>query len=616
MLILKPRRAVPRRRSLAAGAAAAVLGLSLLSWTGASAATAERTAPAAQPGAAPGAVPGAVPGAIPVQLLALNDLHGNLDPVDGPAGSVSRVTESGDEVRSQAGGVAGLATLLKDAREEQPNTLTVGAGDLIGGSPLLSANFHDEPTIDALEELGLDVASVGNHEFDEGPDELLRIDRGGCHPTDGCAVPDAPYDGADFPYLAANVTRKGSAEPLLPPYWIKTLPGGQRIGFIGLITKNAPDAISAARIRDVEFHDEVETVDRYSRELAGMGVAAQTVIVHEGGAHGGSIPYNEDCDEGGPGAKLGQPIRGLAESFPPAVDVVVSGHSHEPYVCTVADPAGDPRVVTQAASFGRTYTDLRFALDPDTGDVLRGTVAVANHPVLTATPQDPAMAKLVATWRERSAELENKPVGYITADLPGRGSTAPERPLGGVMADGQADATRGNGAEIALVQPGGIRADITYKSSGEEGDSVVTYAEAFRVSPFETGLVTMTLTGEQLIEVLRQGFSGVNEDRSRFLQPSAALSYAVDLRRTGGARLDAASVRVAGEPVVADREYRVTVNEFLAEGGDGFTAFKDGTDRQGGDVTDTAALVTYLQHVSSPERPLAPPAPARIEVRQ
>ncbi|WP_407565839.1 bifunctional metallophosphatase/5'-nucleotidase [Streptomyces sp. 184] len=610
MLILKARATAPRRRSVAAGVAA-VMGLSLLSWTGSSVATEPATASAAKPAAA-----SARSAPVPVQLLALNDLHGNLDPVDGPAGTVSRVTESGEEVRSRAGGVAGLATLLKGAREGQPNSLTVGAGDLIGGSPLLSANFHDEPTIDALEELGLDVASVGNHEFDEGPDELLRIAHGGCHPDDGCAVPEEPYDGADFPYLAANVTRKGGTEPLLPPYWIKTLPGGQRIGFIGLITRNAPDAISAARIRDVEFHDEVETVDRYSRKLSEMGVTAQTVILHEGGEHGGSIPYNQDCNEGGPAAKLGQPIRALAGSFTPDVDMVVSGHSHEPYVCTVADPAGDPRVVTQAASFGRTYTDLRFALDPETGDVLRGTVEAANHPVLTATPQDPAMAKLVGTWRERSAELENKPVGYITADLPGRGSSAPERPLGLVIADGHVEATRGNGAEIAFIQPGGIRADITYRASGEEGDGVVTYAEAFRVAPFETGLVTLTLTGDQLVEALRQGFSGVNEGRSRFLQPSAALSYAVDLRREGDARLDAASVRVAGERVAADREYRVTVSEFLAEGGDGFTAFKDGTDRQGGDVTDTAALVTYFQSVSSPESPLSPPAPARVEVRQ
>ena len=600
MLILKARPAAPRRRALAAGAAA-VLGLSLLSWTGASAAT----GPAA-----------AQPGPVPVQLLALNDLHGNLDPVDGPAGSVSRITDSGDVVRTQAGGVAGLAALLKDAREGQPHTLTVGAGDLIGGSPLLSANFHDEPTVDALEELGLDVASVGNHEFDEGPEELLRIDRGGCHPSDGCAVPEEPYDGADFPYLAANVTRKGSAEPLLPPYWVKTLPGGERIGFIGLITKNAPDAISAARIRDVEFHDEVETVDRYSRELTAMGVTAQTVVLHEGGNHGGSIPYNEDCDEGGPAAKLGQPIRRLAESFTPDVDMVLSGHSHEPYVCTVTDPAGDPRTVTQAASFGRTYTDVRFALDPRTGDVLRGTVEAANHPVLTSAPQDPAMAKLIDAWRERSAELENKPVGYITADLPGRGSSAPERPLGGVIADGLAEATRGSGAEIGFIQPGGIRGDLTYASSGDEGDGVVTYAEAFRVSPFESAVVTMTLTGDQLVGALRNGFEGPNEASPRFLQPSAELSYAVDMSRAGGARLDAASVRVAGEPVAADREYRVTVSEFLAEGGDGFTAFKDGTGRQGGDVTDTAALVTYLQNASAPEAPLAPPSPARITVRQ
>ncbi|WP_030255358.1 bifunctional metallophosphatase/5'-nucleotidase [Streptomyces violens] len=553
-------------------------------------------------------------GTVPVQFLALNDLHGNLEPVDGPAGAVTRRTETGDLEQSQAGGVAQLATLVKRAKEGQPNSLTVGAGDIIGGSPLLSANFHDEPTVDAMEQLGLDVASVGNHEFDEGPDELLRIVKGGCHPEDGCAVPAKPYDGTAFPYLAANVTRKGSEKPLLPPYWIKTLPGGERIGFIGLITRHAPDSISASRIKDVEFHDETATIARYAHELDRLGVKAQAVLIHEGGAHNGVKPYNEDCDAQGPAAGLQEPIKDIARKAAPEVDLIISGHSHEPYVCSVPDPAGRPRIVTQAASFGRTFTDVRFGLDPRTKDVDRDSVHAVNRPVDTATPQDPDMARLIATWRERSADLENKPVGYITGDLPGRGSTAPERPLGDVIADAQAEATRGDRAQLALVQPGAIRADITYKAAGKEGDGVVTYAEAFRAAPFETPLVTMTLTGKQLVTALRQGFSGGNETSPRFLQPSAALRYSVDLSRSGADRLLADSVRVAGQPVRDGDNYRVTVNEFLSDGGDGFRVLKDGTDRDSG-TTDTASLVDHLLNHSSPEHPLDPPKAERITVR-
>ncbi|MEU6113479.1 bifunctional metallophosphatase/5'-nucleotidase [Streptomyces sp. NPDC047117] len=551
---------------------------------------------------------------MPVQFLALNDLHGNLEPVDGPAGAVTRRTGTGELVSSQAGGAAQLATLVKRAREGQENSLTVGAGDIIGGSPLLSANFHDEPTVDAMEQLGLDVTSVGNHEFDEGPDELLRMDRGGCHPEDGCAVSGKPYDGARFPYLAANVTRKGSEKPLLPPYWIKKLPGGERIGFIGLITRHAPDSISASRIKDVEFHDEASTIARYAKELSDQGVKAQAVLIHEGGAHSGVKPYNEDCDAQGPGAGLDEPIKGIARKTAPEVDLIISGHSHEPYVCSVPDPEGRPRIVTQAASFGRTFTDVRFDLDPRTHDVLRDSVRAVNRPVDTATPQDPDMSRLVRTWRERSADLEKKPVGYISGDLPGRGSTAPERPLGDLIADAQAEATRGDRAQLALVQPGSIRADLTYKASGEEGDGVVTYAEAFRTAPFETPLVTMTLTGEQLVSALKQGFSGANAASPRFLQPSDALRYAVDLRRNGADRLLADSVRVAGRPVADDSTYRVTVNEFLSDGGDGFVAFKDGTDRDSGS-TDTASLVDHLQNHTSPSKPLAPPAADRITVQ-
>ncbi|MFD3578979.1 bifunctional metallophosphatase/5'-nucleotidase [Streptomyces sp. NPDC058644] len=566
--------------------AATALALTLGAPTGPAAASAADPAPAPAP-----------LGGVPVQLLALNDLHGNLDPVEGAAGRVRR----GGDV--QAGGLPQLATLMDKARTG-PNSLNVAAGDMIGGSPLLSALFHDEPTIHALEELGLDVASVGNHEFDEGPGELGRIDRGGCHPEDGCA-PGGDYDGTDFPYLAANVTRKGSETPVLRPYMVKELRDGRRIGFIGLVTKEAPQAINASQIRDLEFHDELPVIKRYSKELAGHGVDAQILLIHEGETVNG-VAGAGNCDAEGPGSRLRGRIKGITEKAPSAVDLVVTGHSHDSYECTVTDPAGRPRMVTQADSFGRSFTDLRFRLDQG-GDVIRRSVVAKNRVVPVDTPKDPAMNRLVETWRGRSEAAANRSVGYISADVPGRGSPESETPLGSLLTDAQVRATRGYEADLAFLNPGGMRADLVHK-----GDGTVTYADAYRTQPFDNPLWTMTLTGEQLITVLRQQFTGANADEPRFLQLSSALRYSVDMSHRGADRLLTDTVRVKGEAVRPTDTFRVTVNDFLANGGNGFTEFTKGTDRDGGDVTDLEALVDYLDKNSTREAPLAPPAPGRI----
>ncbi|MGY1439311.1 bifunctional metallophosphatase/5'-nucleotidase [Streptomyces reniochalinae] len=575
----------------------------------------------------------------PVQLLAVNDLHGNLDAVEGPAGSVYREGPGGEPERVQAGGVSRLATLLDRARSdaEGADSLTVGAGDMIGGSPLLSAAFHDEPTVDALEMLGLDVSSVGNHEFDEGPRELLRMDRGGCHPEDGCADPDRPYDGADFPYLAANVLPKdgaaadkhpaakkagkpgkpgkkaGAGKPILPPYWIEKLPSGERVGFIGLTTKDTPSAVSASMTKDLVFEDEVATIDRYADELDRKGVKAVVALVHEGAEPPGRT-YDAECDKDGPASELNGRIKGIASTASPKVDLFVTGHSHEPYVCTVEDPAGNPRKVTQAASFGRTYTDLRFDIDSSTGDVVRRSVSARNHIVGLDTPKQPRVDSVVEKWRARSADLANQPVGYISDDIPGRGSPDPETPLGDLITDTQVEGARGEGAELALLNWGGMRSDLVYRASGDEGDGVVTYGEAFQVQPFDNPLVTMTLTGDQLLTVLRQQFSGANEGYPQVLQVSDALRFDVDMARSGAARLLEDSVRVGGEPLEPSRDYRVTVNDFLAEGGNGFGALKGGTDREA-TTTDLAAFTDYIKNHSSPDDPIAPPKADRITWR-
>ncbi|AXK31756.1 bifunctional metallophosphatase/5'-nucleotidase [Streptomyces armeniacus] len=555
----------------------------------------------------------AAPRPLPVQLLALNDLHGNLDPVSGAAGALAKQNGDGQVSSVQAGGVPQLATLLDRAREGQSDSVTVGVGDMIGGSPLLSAAFHDEPTVDALETLGLDVSSVGNHEFDEGSGELLRMTDGGCHPKEGCADPDQPYDGADFPYLAANVTREGGKEPILPPYWIKRLPNGERVGFIGLTTQHTPSAVSAAGVRGLEFADERRTIDRYAEELDGKGVKAIVAMVHEGGTRAGKA-YDADCDAAGPASALSGPIKQIGQRVSPKVDVILSGHSHEPYTCTVDDPAGNPRPVTQAASFGRAFTDLRFVLDPETRDVVRSSVTARNHLVPTATPRQQAVNEVVERWRARSAELSDEAVGHIEADLPGRGSKEPETPLGDLITDTQVEATNGAGAQLAFLNTGGMRADLTYKAQGKEGDGVVTYGEAFQVQPFDNLLVTMTLTGDQLVQVLREQFSGENAAEPIFLQLSSALRYSADMSRQGAERLLEDTVRVNGKPVTATERYRVTVNSFLADGGNGFATFKKGTDRETG-TTDLSAFTEYLRKHTSKDNPLAAPKAERITFR-
>jgi 5'-nucleotidase len=548
---------------------------------------------------------------LPVQLLALNDLHGNLDPVSGPAGAVTTEAADGTLQNVQAGGLAQMATLLDQARSGHPDSLTVGVGDMIGGSPLLSAAFHDEPTVDALETMGLDVTSVGNHEFDEGPDELLRIAHGGCHPKDGCADPAHPYDGADYPILAANVTRDGSSTPLLPPYWIKRLPNGEQIGFIGLTTRDTPSAVSVAGTRGLTFADEKPVIDRYADELDKRGVKAIVALVHEGGQRSGAA-YDADC---GPDAgQLSGRIKQIAERVSPKVDLILSGHSHEPYVCTVQDPAGHPRMVTQAASFGRTFTDVQFDIDPATDDVVRDSVTAQNHLVPATTPKQAAVGQVIDTWRARSAEMASRPVGYISGDLPGRGSSAPETPLGDLIADTQVEATAPAGAQLAFLNPGGMRADLVYRAQHGEGDGVVTYGEAFQVQPFDNFLVTMSLSGDQLMQVLREQFTGLNSDEPRILQLSDGLRYSVDLTRTGADRLLADTVRVNGEPVRPDAAYRVTVNTFLADGGNGFTTFTKGTDRVTG-TTDLDAFTAYLKTHTSPQAPLAAPAAQRVDFR-
>ncbi|MFG2672597.1 bifunctional metallophosphatase/5'-nucleotidase [Streptomyces sp. NPDC048445] len=573
---------------------------------------------------------------VDVQLLSFNDLHGNLEPPAGSAGTVNETQADGTVKAVPAGGVEYLASSLRTARKGHPYSITAAGGDMVGASPLLSGLFHDEPTIEALNKIDLDVTSVGNHEFDEGATELARLQNGGCHPVEGCYEKGKKFKGADFPYLAANVTSEKTGKPILKPYtvWKKN---GVKVGFIGVTLEGTPNIVTANGVKGLKFHDEIETVNKYAKELDRQGVKSIVALIHEGGAPASSS-YNYDCDSPGAGDGISGPITDIAKGISPKVDALVTGHTHQAYVCTIPDPAGNPRLVTSASSFGKLYTDTTLTYDRRTNDIVRTAVKTskaqrgskhhphprpanpvsANH--IVNRDQAPAndLTALIARWNTLAAPIANRPQGYISADINGRGSTAPEKPLGNLIADAQleglAPADKG-GAVVAFMNPGGIRADLVYKASGSEGDGVVTYGESFTVQPFTNMMNVLDLTGAQLVSALQQQVSGANEASPKILQVSKGLTYTLDMTKSGADRVVADTILLNGEAIDPAKTYRVAMNEFLAGGGDGFAALGEGTNKLVG-ASDLDLFNEYLAAHSTAAAPLAPPATDRITVVQ
>ncbi|MEU2751518.1 bifunctional metallophosphatase/5'-nucleotidase [Streptomyces collinus] len=544
-----------------------------------------------------------------VQLLSFNDLHGNLEP---PAGSSGRVTEhqhDGTTKTIDAGGVEYLATHLRQARKGEKYSITAAGGDMVGASPLISGLFHDEPTIEALNKLDLDVTSVGNHEFDEGAKELARLQNGGCHPKDGCYT-DQRFQGADFPYLAANVLDEKTKKPILKPYWVWKK-NGVKVGFIGVTLEGTPDIVSAEGVKGLSFKDETETINKYAKVLQKQGVKSIVALIHEGGFPA-STSYNYDCDSPGAGDGVSGPIVDIAKNVTPQVDALVTGHTHNAYVCSIADPAGKPRMVTSAASFGRLYTDTTLTYDRRTGDIARTAVKSANRVVTRDVPKAPDMTELISKWNTLAAPIGNKPIGYISGDI---GNTGTESPLGDLIADAQLAHGKQLDPEtdLALMNPGGIRAPLTYAAKAAEGDGVVTYAEGFTVQPFANTVNLQDFTGAQLIQVLKEQVSGPNAAAPKVLQVSSGLTYTLDLTKSGADRVVTDSIRLNGSAVDPAATYRVATNSFLAGGGDGFPTLGQGAnDVVGSD--DLTALEQYLTANSSAANPIAPPKADRITI--
>ena len=533
------------------------------------------------------ALPASAQTAPPVELrvLAINDFHGNLRPPPGGI-RINAPEDKSKKVTVAAGGAEYMATLVKQLREGHKNTIFVAAGDLIGASPFLSAMFHDEPSIESLSMMGLAITSVGNHEFDEGKTELLRMQNGGCHPEDGCQGPH-PFTGAKFHYLAASTVETATGKSVLPPYEIREFEGIP-VAFIGLTLKETAGIVSPSGIAGLEFRDEAETVNALVPQLKARGVEAIVVLIHQGGEPSGD--YNE-C----PG--ITGPIVDIVKKFDRAVDVVVSGHTHRAYVCQI-----DGRLVTSGDKYGTLVTAIDLKLDPATRDIVGAkaeNVIVAN----ASLARDPEQTALIDAYDKLSAPIANRPAGSVTQTLSRVPNEAGESALGDVIADAQLAATRDakdGSAVIALTNPGGIRTDIIPQANG-----AVSYGELFASQPFRNRLVTTTLTGSQLKDMLEQQW--LDAKRPRILQVSNGFSYSWDASKPFGERIMADKMTLNGKPIEPAAGYRVTVNDYLAVGGDGFTIAKQGASPQYGGYDADALFAFFRAH-----GPIGPLPPTRI----
>lgn len=493
---------------------------------------------------------------VTVQILAINDFHGNLEIQP----SETWYTQDGEERRVRLGGAARLAATLRALRDE--SSVTVAAGDLIGASPLISSLFLDEPTIRVLSEMGLDVASVGNHEFDRGTGELRRMQDGGCEVftlRTPCAV--EPFAGAGFAYLAGNVVDAAGAT-LLPGTAMREIDGA-RIGFIGLTLVGTANLVAAQATDGYTFLDEAQTANALAADLRAQGADTVVLLIHEGADV--DPRYNLT---GCPG--LSGPIVRIAAALDPAIRLVVSGHTHQAYVCTVPNAAGGELLLTSGGRFGGFVTDISLIVDTAADRVV--SISGRNVPVDGSAGSDPAIASIVATYAEASGPVANRPVGPIS-DSGVRGEDCGDRSAQDFVADAYLHAANraspDEPVDVAFVNSGGVRSNL----AGAD-DGILTFGELSAMAPFGNSLIVLEMTGAEIRNVLEQQFcaeNGVITICDSVLIPSAGTQYSADYTLPAGQRIT--SLAINGHPIDPARSYRVATNSFLTGGGDGFAQF-------------------------------------------
>ncbi|HEX7852160.1 MAG TPA: bifunctional metallophosphatase/5'-nucleotidase [Sphingobium sp.] len=517
--------------------------------------------------------------AIPVRIIAFNDFHGNLEP---PRQAITLRTPDGP-ASIPAGGAAYLASAVAKLKAGNPLNLVVSAGDLTGASPLISSLFLDEPTVRAMNLIGLDLNAVGNHEFDRGQDELLRLQKGGCQKftrREPCQI-DKAFPGASFRYLAANAELQ-NGRTLFPPYAIRSFRnanGEVRIGFIGMTLKGTADIVSAAGVAGIHFADEAKTANALIPQMRKEGANIIVLLIHQGGSV--TAPHGDQSCAG-----LEGDIIPVLDALDPAVDIVISGHTHRDYICEYGkvNPAR-PLLLTSAGQYGTLLTSIDLLIDPATHRLLsrraenhivqgegftgaKGAVPVS--PLNESYPPDAGVKALVDRYKTASAAASGRVVGHAAGPMTRAKNDAGEQVLGELIADAQLAALRGpGGAELAFMNQGGVRADLV---PGDDG--AVTFGMLYAIQPFGNILTVKTFTGQQVLDLLEQQFR-VKGSAQHLLLPSANVHYSYDWTRPAGSKVS--DVTIDGKAIDRNARYRVATSQFLGDGGDGFTTLAQGT---------------------------------------
>lgn len=520
-----------------------------------------------------------------LRLLAFNDFHGNLLPPTMPQ-------------QRQAGGAAVLASYLEAAEREAPDdTLIVHAGDLLGAAPPITRLLQNEPAIAFLNLLANDhcvygnaehffdvksaktnpdrcnvIGTLGNHEFDAGPEEIHRLLQGGNAPTGPFL--ESPFRGSRVPYVCANVRDRRSGKLLLPPYAVVEL-GGERIGLIGAVLRDTPAIVPAWAMKNLEFLDEATAINQAAAQLERAGIHTIIVTIHQGLT---PLPHGDEFDYGGP-------LRDIVAQLDPDIDVVISGHTHQFTNTLLPNRAGSPVLVTQAYAYGIAYADIRLEVDMHTHDV----VAKSARMVATWDDAGPGLAPdaRVAALAHDAAQSVAPRVAQVLATFAAPVTRAPsaagESALGNLVADAQRDATH---ADIALMNPGGLRTDLNA--------GTITWGDVLTLHPFGNRLVTMSMTGAQLRTVLEQQWPSGPKALARVLKTSG-FYYVWDPARPPGNRV----VRIcdgAHRPLVDAGHYRVTVSDYLAGGGDNFSSLTQIPANEIGPLDSEALRAFLLAH--------------------
>jgi 2',3'-cyclic-nucleotide 2'-phosphodiesterase / 3'-nucleotidase / 5'-nucleotidase len=490
-----------------------------------------------------------------IQLLGINDYHGQLD-------TWRSIKDKDGNVVDYSGGIEYLAAYLKEREATNPaNTLMLAAGDQVGASAPVSALLQDEPTIRFMNEIGFDAATIGNHEFDEGVPEMLRLINGGEHPA--TVEKYGKFEGADFPYVAANVEYKDTGKLVLDPYTIKEV-DGVKVGIIGVVTTETPNIVIPKAVKDVVFTDEVTAINKYTKELQAKGVKSIVVLAHN--------PGSSKTD----GTEAAGEVVDFAKKVDPEVDVIYGAHDHKYLRATV-----NGITVVQSWSYGTAFSDIDLYIDPTTGDVIKDkTKADVVDTLHSKIEADAKIKTELDEYKEAVAPIVNEVIGVAGMELTRTPNESGEQILGNIIADAMRAEMK---TDMAFMNPGGIRNDL---NKGE-----ITWGELFGVQPFGNDLVKMTVTGEIIRELLNQQWA--DPTRAKMLQISG-LHYTYDDTLEPGKRILDIYLE-NGKKIDPTGDYTITVNNFMAGGGDGYQALLKGKDSVIG-PTDLQGLINYVKN--------------------